>query len=253
MPCFAGSTLYSIQLNGQPGITFYGSALTGADEDVWNNPDWVGVPSGSTTLFSDVSLVDSKGNAGRVKATLTAAYNTNANDWNGGGIFNHYVGRDDGDATPGLMDLVVKVDYNGSEVDGMTLTLSGLPKNTQVTVYAYGAGQNAGAGSVWSLAEANGGVSATILYDGTSAAGRDVRLESSKGLSWETISGKTDGDGNLTIVASAPPKGSSDTIWWQTYINGCRYRWFRASRGLLGRPSACKGGLFVLFYPSVPC
>ena len=47
-------------------------------------------------------------------------------------------------------------------------------------------------------------------------AGRDVTLASSKGLSWETLAGTTDGSGTLTVTAT----GGTGSVWWQTYMNG---------------------------------
>lgn len=204
-------TLYNLQLNGWTNNTFSGAARIGTAGDVWNNPDWVGVYSGSTTLFSGVALLDSTGGNLGATATMTAAYNNNTTDWNTG-VFNHYTGQTAGSATPVLMDQVVKVDYSGS-VNVITLTFSGLPANKLVTAYFYGAGNGGGQGGQWSM---NGGPAVKIAYDG-SATGRDVTLNSSKGISWDILTGTTDGSGNLTITATGPSGGNP---WWQTYMNG---------------------------------
>lgn len=204
-------TLYNLQLNGFTNNTVSGAAQIGNPGDLWNNPDWTGVYSGSTTLFSGVSLLNASGANLGVTATMTATYNNNTTDWNTG-VFNHYTGQTAGSATPVLMDQVVKVDYNAS-VNVMTLTFSGLPANKLVTAYFYGAGNGSGQGGQWSL---NGGAAVKIAYDG-SATGRDVTLATSKGISWDILSGTTDGSGNLTITATGPAGGNP---WWQTYMNG---------------------------------
>lgn len=204
--------LYNVQLNGYADNTFSGAARIGNAGDLWNNPDWVGVSTGSTNLFTDVSVLTSSGADLGVTATMTAAYNNNSTAWNDGGVFNHYTGQTAGSATPVLMDQLVKVDYS-STVNVMTLTLSGLPANKLVTAYVYGAGNGAGQGGQWSL---NGGAPVIIAYDG-STTGRDVTLASSKGISWDSLSGTIDGSGNLTITATGPAGGSP---WWQTYMNG---------------------------------
>lgn len=203
--------LYNLQLNGWTNNTYSGAAQIGSLGDLWNNPDWTGVYSGSTTLFSGVTLLDSASNNYGATVTMTAAYDNNTTDWNTG-VFNHYTGQTAGSATPVLMDQVVKVDYSGS-VNVMTLTFAGLPPNKLATVYFYGAGNGSGQGGQWSL---NGGPAVKIAYDG-SATGRDVTLASSKGISWDILSGTTDGSGNLTITATGPAGGNP---WWQTYMNG---------------------------------
>ena len=206
--------LYNVQLNGYNNNTFSGAAQIGTSGDIWNNPDWVGVATGSTTLFSGLNVLDSTGANNGVSLTLTAAYNNNTTAWNDGGVFNHYSGQTGGSATSVLMDQVVKVDYSGT-VNVMTLAFTGLPASTSVTAYVYGAGAGAGQGGAWAMDAANGGDSAIIQYDG-SATGRNVTLASSQGLSWEVLSGTTDGSGNLTITATGPGSGT----WWQTYMNG---------------------------------
>lgn len=203
--------LYNLQLNGFTNNTVTGAARTGNPGDLWNNPDWVGVYSGSTNLFTGVSLLTSSGNNLGATVSMTAAYNNNTTDWNTG-VFNHYTGQTAGSATPVLMDQVVKVDYSGT-VNVMTLTFSGLPANKLVTAYFYGAGNGGGQGGQWSM---NGGPAVKIAYDG-SPTGRDVTLNSSKGISWDILSGTTDGSGNLTITATGPAGGNP---WWQTYMNG---------------------------------
>ena len=189
--------LYNVQLNGFSGNTFSGAARIGDAGDLWNNPDWAGISTGSTNLFADVNILNSAGQDLGATATMTAAYNDNTTDWNDGGVFNHYSGQTSGSATPVLMDQLVKVDYSQAEAyaNVMTLTFSGLPANKLVTAYVYGAGNGAGQGSAWSFDAANGGDSAVVGYDG-SATGRDVTLNSSKGLSWESLSGTTDSSGD---------------------------------------------------------
>lgn len=205
--------LYNVQLNGWTNNTVTGAARIGTAGDLWNNPDWTGVYSGDTNLILGAALLTSSGSSLGVGLTMTAKYNNNTTDWNTG-VFNHYTGQAAGSATPTLMDQLVKVDYSGS-VNVMTMTFTGLPPNKLVTVYAYGAGNGSGQGSTWSLAAANGGGTANIVYNG-SATGRDVTLASSKGLSWETLAGTTDGSGTLTITAT----GGTGSVWWQTYMNG---------------------------------
>ncbi|HLP77576.1 MAG TPA: pectinesterase family protein [Candidatus Paceibacterota bacterium] len=203
--------LYNVQLNGFTNSTYSGAAQIGSSGDLWNNPDWTGVYSGSTTLFSGVSVLDSAGANKGVTMTMTATYDNNTTDWNTG-VFNHYTGQTAGSATPVLMDQVVKVDYSGS-VNVMTLTFNGLPPNTPVTAYVYGAGNGSGQGGQWTL---NGGTPVKIAYDG-SATGRNITLASSKGISWNSIAGTSDGSGNLTVTATGPSGGNP---WWQTYMNG---------------------------------
>lgn len=205
--------LYNVQLNGWTNNTVTGAARIGSGGDLWNNPDWTGVYSGDTNLILGAALLTSSGSSLGVGMSMTAKYNNNTTDWNTG-VFNHYTGQTAGSATPTLMDQLVKVDYSGS-VNVMTMTFTGLPPNKLVTVYAYGAGNGSGQGSTWSLAAANGGGTANIVYNG-SATGRDVTLSSSKGLSWETLAGTTDGSGTLTITAT----GGTGSVWWQTYMNG---------------------------------
>lgn len=205
--------LYNVQLNGWTNNTVTGAARIGTAGDLWNNPDWTGVYSGDTNLILGAALLTSSGSSLGVGLTMTAKYNNNTTDWNTG-VFNHYTGQTAGSATPTLMDQLVKVDYSGS-VNVMTMTFTGLPPNKLVTVYAYGAGNGSGQGSTWSLAAANGGGTVNIVYNG-SATGRDVTLASSKGLSWETLAGTTDGSGTLTVTAT----GGTGSVWWQTYMNG---------------------------------
>jgi hypothetical protein len=213
LPTF-GQTLYNIQLNGHETLTYSGAAQIGSAGDLWNNPNWTGVNGAtSTTLFSGLSVLDSTGANNSVSASLTANYNNNGGNWNSG-VFNRYSGQTAGAATPGLMDLLVKSDYSGS-VNVHTLSLTGLPANAALTAFFYGAGNGAGQGSTWSLAAANGGGSAGIVFDG-SATGRNVTLASSEGISWESLSGTTDGSGNLTVIAT----GGTGSVWWQTYMNG---------------------------------
>lgn len=207
--------LYNVQLNGYTNNTFSGAAQIGSAGDIWNNPDWAGVYIGSTTLIPTISVLDSKGADKGVTMTMTAAYNNNTTGWNDGGVFNHYTGQTAGSATPVLMDQMVKVDYSGT-LDAMTLTFSGLPTNTPVTAYVYGAGNGSGQGSLWTLDAANGGGSATNGYDG-SATGRDVTLASSKGISWNSVAGTTDNSGNFTVTATG---SHANSVWWQTYMNG---------------------------------
>ena len=209
--------LYNLQLNGFTNSTFSGAAQIGNTNDLWNNPDWTGVYTGSTNLFSDVSILTSGGANRGVTATLTAAYNNNSGGWNTG-VFDQYSGKTSGDATPILMDQEVKVDYSQAvgAVNVMTLTFSGLPTNKLATVYVYGAGDGAGQGGLWSLGAANGGTSAVIGYDG-SATGRNVALASSKGISWDSLSGMTDASGKLTVTATG---SHNNQVWWQTYMNG---------------------------------
>jgi len=204
--------LYNVQLNGWTNNTYSGAARVGDPGDLWNNPDWIGVYTGSTTLFSGVSLLTAAGLDLGATISMTASYNNNTNDWNDGGVFNHYTSQSAGSATPVLMDRVVKVDYSGS-VNVMTLTLSGLPTNKPATIYFYGAGNGNGQGGQWSL---NGGPATIIAYDG-SPTGRDVTLTTSQGISWDSITGTTDGSGNLVVTATGPSGGNP---WWQTYMNG---------------------------------
>ena len=215
IPAVATATLYNVQLNGFESYTYSGAAHIGSDGDVWNNPDWAGI-AGSTTLFSGVTLVDSTGADNGVLATMTSLFNTNTAAWNDGS-FSRYSGQTGGSATSGLMDMVVKSDYDYANgiVNTHTLTITGLAANSAVTVYVYGAGNSSSTGGVWSLDAVNGGDSATIKYDG-SPTGLDVTLAGSQGLSWEALSGTTDALGNLTIVAT----GGNGGTWWQTYMNG---------------------------------
>jgi hypothetical protein len=210
----SAATLYNLQLNGS-GTAHSGAARIGTAGDLWNNPAWVGVPTGSTTLFSGASLLTTAGVNNGVTATLTTLQNTNTSAWNDGGIFNRYSSQTTGSATVGLMDSVVKVDYANSTIDVLTLAVTGLPSDTAVTVYAYGSGTTTGTGTTWSLAAANGSASDITKYDG-SATGRDITLASSEGLSWVSMSGTTDESGNLTLTATGPGSG----IWWQVYTNG---------------------------------
>ncbi len=210
--------LYNLQLNGFTNNTFSGAAQIGGSGDLWNNPDWIGVYSGSTNLFSGVTVLESKGGNRGVTVTMTAAYDNNTTAWNDGGVFNHYTGQTAGSATPILMDQVVKVDYSHTvnAVNVMTLVFSGLPTNTPVTAYVYGAGNGSGQGGLWSLGAANGGGSAVVGYDG-SATGRNVTLASSKGIGWNSITGVSDGSGNLTVTATGT---HANSVWYQTYMNG---------------------------------
>ncbi len=213
LPTF-GQALYNIQLNGHNTLTYSGAAQIGSAGDIWNNPNWTGVNGAtSTTLFSGLTVLDSTGANNGVSASLTSVYNNNTGTWNSG-VFNRYSGQTAGSATPGLMDLLVKSDYSGS-VNVHTLSLTGLPANASLTAYFYGAGNGAGQGAKWSLDAANGGGSAYTVYNG-SATGRDVTLLSSQGISWNNLSGTTDGSGNLTIIAT----GGNGSVWWQTYLNG---------------------------------
>ena len=207
--------LYNVQLNGYTNSTFSGAAQIGAYGDIWNNPDWTGVYSGSTTLIPTLPIVDSTGASNGATLTMTAAYDNNTTAWNDGGVFNHYTGTTAGAATPILMDQTVKVDYSGT-VDVMTLTFSGLPTNTPATAYFYGSGNGSGQGSLWSLDPANGGGAVAIGYDG-SANGRNVTLASSKGTGWNSIAGTTDGSGNFVVTATGT---HTNSVWWQTYMNG---------------------------------
>lgn len=216
MPVLASAELYNIQLNGHEANTYSGAAYIGTTGDTWNNPDWTGVNGAtSTTLFSGLTVLDSTGADNGVSATFTADYNNNTGAWNSG-VFNRYSGQSGGSATPGLMDLVVKSDYSAA-VNNHYLSISGLPASTAVNVYVYGAGTGGGQGGLWTLDAANGSGSADIAYDGVTADGRDVTLGSSQGLSWNVISGTTDGSGNLNVTATATSSGS---VWYQTYMNG---------------------------------
>lgn len=216
MPLLVSAELYNIQLNGHEANTYSGAAYVGGAGDVWNNPDWTGVNGGtSTTLFSGLTVLDSTGADNGVTASMTADYNNNTGTWNSG-VFNRYSGQSGGSATSGLVDLLVKSDYD-SVVNNHYLSLTGLPANTAVTVYVYGSGNGDGQGASWSLDAANGGGSATTVTDLTAApTGRDVTLASSQGYGWNSIAGTTDGSGNLAITATAGP----GSVWWQTYLNG---------------------------------
>ncbi|HEU5126185.1 MAG TPA: pectinesterase family protein [Verrucomicrobiae bacterium] len=207
--------LYSLQLNGFTDATMSGAAQIGSAGDVWNNPDWVGVYSGSTNLFLDVALLDSTGTDNGVTVSMTSKFNNNTADWNESGhTFNHYSGQTAGSATSILMDREAKIDSDSTlGVNVMTLTFSGLPPDELVTAYVYGAGNGSGQGGQWSL---NGSAPLIIAYDG-SASGRNVTLASSKGISWQSLSGTIDGAGKLTVTATGPSGGNP---WWQTYMNG---------------------------------
>src|SRR5579885_2564373 len=160
----AENALYNVQLNGFTNNTFSGAARIGSSGDWWNNPDWSGVYTGSTNIFTDVPVLDSKGNDYGVRLTLTSKFNNNTGSWNTGS-FNHYTGQTAGAATPVLVDQVAKIDYNSGlgGINTLTLSFSGLPPNTPVTAYVYGTGNSDGTGTKWSLAAANGATG--VCYD----------------------------------------------------------------------------------------
>ncbi len=215
----AENALYNVQLNGFTNNTFSGAARIGSSGDWWNNPDWSGVYTGSTNIFTDVPVLDSKGTDYGVRLTLTSKFNNNTGSWNTGS-FNHYTGQTAGAATPVLVDQVAKIDYNSGlgGINTLTLSFSGLPPNTPVTAYVYGTGNSDGTGTKWSLAAANGGGTAsTVANTAANPTDRDVTLASSKGYGWNSITGTSDASGNLTIIADGNAGGS---VWWQVYLNG---------------------------------
>lgn len=214
------NALYNVQLNGYTNSTFSGAAQTGSGGDLWNNPDWAGVYTGSTNLLTAVPLLDSTGASNGVTLTMTSKFNNNTGDWNTGS-FNHYTGQTAGSATPVLMDQMAKIDYNSGlgGINEMRLTFSGLPTNTLVTAYVYGAGNGSGQGSQWGLDAANGGGSAVVLYDG-SANGRDVTLAGNEGICWEVLTGTSDSAGNFVVTNTGPGSGT----WWQIYMNGIQVK-----------------------------
>ena len=211
--------LYNLQLNGFTNNTFSGAAQIGKSGDLWNNPDWTGVYSGSTNIFSSVPVLDATGATNGVTVTMTSIFNNNTGDWNTGS-FNHYTVQSAGSATPVLVDQTAKIDYNAGlgGVNVITLLFSGLPTNTPVTAYVYGTGNSDGTGTKWSFAAANGGgVATNVANTASNPTDRDVTLASSKGYGWNSIPGTSDGSGNLTVTADGNAGGS---VWWQVYLNG---------------------------------
>ena len=215
------NALYNVQLNGWTNNTFSGAAQTGSSGDMWNNPDWAGVYTGSTNLFTGVTVLDSKGANYGVTLTMTSKFNNNTANWNdSGATFNHYTGQTAGSATPVLVDQVAKVDYNSGlgGVNTITLSFSGLPTNAPVTAYVYGTGNSDGTGTKWSFAAANGGgVAATVANTTANSTDRDVTQPGSKSYGWNSITGTSDASGNLTVTADGNAGGS---VWWQIYLNG---------------------------------
>jgi hypothetical protein len=200
--------LYNIQLNGLVS-TYAGVGYIGSPGDVWNNPTLANMANdnfsyGHTTqtLATAVALVDSTGVASAATFSMTAADYKSAHAALGG--------------TPivGLTDRALKFDWTGSApAPNWQMTIAGLPANKLVTVYAYSAA-GSGGGSDWIL---NGGAdSATIVNDGSSDA-NNVTLSKNKGISWEVLSGTTDGAGTVTINGKP---GTGASIWWQTYVSG---------------------------------
>lgn len=208
--------LYNLQLNGFTNNTMSGAAQIGSAGDLWNNPDWAGVYTGSTNLLSGITMLDSGGTNRGVTVSMTSMFNNNTGDWNTG-TFSHYTGQTAGSATAVLIDQVAKIDYSGM-VNTITLSFSGLPTNTLVTAYVYGTGNSDGTGTKWSFAAANGGgVASTVANTAANPTDRNVTLASSKGYGWNSLSGTSDSSGNLTITADGNAGGS---IWWQVYLNG---------------------------------
>lgn len=214
------NALYNVQLNGYTNTTFSGAAQTGSSGDLWNNPDWAGVYTGSTNILTGVTVLDSEGANYGVTLTMTSKFNNNTGDWNTGS-FNHYTGQTAGSATAALMDQLAKIDYNAGlgGINDMKLTFSGLPTNTFITAYVYGAGNGSGQGSKWGLDAANGGGSAVISYDG-SATGRNVTLANNEGICWEVLTGASDSAGNFVVTNTGPGSGT----WWQIYMNGIQLK-----------------------------
>lgn len=210
--------LYNVQLNGFTNNTFSGAAQIGNSGDLWNNPSWDGVYTGSTNIFSNVPVLDATGATNGITLTMTSTFNNNTGDWNTGS-FNHYTGQSAGSATPVLVDQVAKIDYDSTlGINVITLTFSGLPTNTPVTAYVYGTGNSDGTGTKWSFATANGGgVATNVANTAANPTDRDVTLASSKGAGWNSITGTSDGSGNLSITADGHAGGS---VWWQVYLNG---------------------------------
>ncbi len=244
--------LYNVQLNGFTNSTFSGAARIGNSGDVWNNPDWAGVYVASTNLFSGVTVLDSTGADNGVTAAMTSKFNNNTADWNdSGATFNHYTGQTAGSATPVLVDQLAKIDYNAGlgGINVITLSFSGLPTNTPVTVYAYGSGNGSGQGTKWSLVAANGGGSANTVTDNTTnPTGRDVTLASSKGYGWNSISGTTDGSGNLTVTAD----GNAGATWWQIYLNGIQLQVGGTAPAIFGLTNqTAEAGSTVIMNPLV--
>ena len=215
------TALYNLQLNGFTNNTYSGAAQTGSSGDLWNNPDWAGVYTGSTDLLTAVPVLDSTGNDYGVTLTMTSKFNNNTTGWNDSGAsFQHYTGQTAGSATPVLVDQVAKIDYNSGlgGINTITLNFSGLPTNTLVTAYVYGTGNGDGQGTKWTLAAANGGGTASTVANTTAnPTDRDITQASSKGYGWNSITGTSDASGNLTITADGNAGGST---WWQVYLNG---------------------------------
>ena len=245
--------LYNLQLNGFTNNTFSGAAQIGKPGDLWNNPDWTGVYSGSTNLFTGVQLLDSTGATNGVTVTMTSVFNNNAGDWNtSSSTFNHYTAQSAGSATPVLVDQVAKIDYNAGlgGINVITLSFSGLPTNTPVTAYVYGTGNSDGTGSKWSFAAANGGgVATNVASTATDPTDRDVTLASSKGFGWNSVTGTSDASGNLTITADGNAGG---TVWWQVYLNGLQLQVGGTAPVIFGLTNqSVEAGTTVLIKPVV--
>lgn len=203
------NALFNVQLNGL-GSTYSGAGQIGASGDVWNKPTLSNYDNSGTTfsginsIISGYSLTDSRGVASPVTLSMT------------GNNYRSYYGTSSGHGeTVGLNNQSLKMDWTGANpAPSAAITLAGLPPNTSLNLFGYGASYNATAiGSLWAFAAANGGASANQI----STNGMDVTQASNQGICWVKIVGTTDSGGNLNVNVSPQTGGG---VWWQTYLNG---------------------------------
>ena len=146
-----------------------GAVVWGAAGDVWQVlPDEN--PCGT------YSLVDSTGAA--TSATITGSRSL-------GGY-----GTDSGNP-PNPSNLM----YDYIIKDSMTVTIAGLPANTDFSMVVYGAGNNTGQGNGFTLAVDNGSDTAS-----TTGASRDI--DDGEGVAYCFLDGYTNANGNLSITTS---------------------------------------------------
>lgn len=203
------NALFNVQLNGL-GTTYSGAGQIGAAGDVWNKPTLANYDNSGTTfsglnsMISGYGLTDSRGVASPVTLGMT------------GNNYRSYYGTSSGHGeTVGLNNQSLKMDWTGaSPAPSAAITLAGLPPNTSLNLFGYGASYyTSPIGSLWALAAANGGASANQI----STNGMDVTQAANQGICWVKLVGTTDSGGNLTVNVSPQTGGG---VWWQTYLNG---------------------------------
>jgi PEP-CTERM motif len=210
-----------------PGQT-YDAADTSDSGTIWNSIEAMtgnGTSSVSSILFEqDLPLVSSTG------ASTGAELNVSVTEGSGKSDYlhaNHNIGRTgtdglvpnpatstygaslvgDGYANTSTDQLVMGTNWiTNSTGDGTTFELTGLTayEGKTFTLYVYGAGTADGSGGLFTLASGNGGASASTNSN-SSALNMSVfdsggiNPAPEKGLSWNSLTGIVDGNGDVTI------------------------------------------------------